>query len=112
MDVILQILGGLGIGAILTAFVTGLFNKRKLSAEATEVIAKAASGVVERLEKENQRIIAREEVQAARSAADHKLIEDLRTLVAVHAFWDQQAYDALLEQGITLPKPPPLYPPS
>lgn len=108
MNLALQLLGALGFGGILATIINAMFNKRKLSAEATEVITKAASGVVERLEKENQRIIAREEVNAQRAAADHQEIHQLRTLISMHAYWDQQAYEALQAQGINLPKPPPL----
>jgi hypothetical protein len=93
---------------ILTALVTGLFNKRKLSAEATEVIAKAASGVVERLESENQRILAREAMLIQRDEMTQRHLSRQDTIIAVHAYWDQQAYEALTAQGINLPKPPPL----
>lgn len=111
----LQWLGSAAVAGVLVAVINGLFSKRKLSAEATDIIAKAASGVVERLEEENARV----------SLSNSKLTEKLDDLqarvtrgeqttraqgetIAIHAFWDTQAVEKLQELGIDLPPPPPL----
>lgn len=115
MNTLVQLLGSAAVAAVLAAVVTGLFSRRKLSAEAAEIITKAASGVVERLEAENARIAASNLVLGGRAEAQGILLEqvqrDLRALheqVAVHVFWDQQAVEMAREQGLELPPPPPL----
>lgn len=111
----LQQLAGLGVGAILATVITGLFSRRKLSAEATKIITDAASGTLKDLRDENTRLAARvaatetqqdqlrdiQRRQDERQRADHQAL-------AIHAFWDRQAWNTLKEQGIDLPEPPPL----
>lgn len=111
-DVLVQLLGSAALAAIAGAIINGIINRRKLGAEATEIITKAASGVVERLEAErariaNENVILRERVTAleAREDAD-------RAVLQLHAAWDHLAVQALARAGITdLPQPPPLSPP-
>jgi len=95
-------LTGAGVGVVLAAIIAGLFSRRKLSAEATEIITKAASGVVERLEAEVTRV-------TADNAALRAQVQRQEVALGVHSFWDRQAYDILAQQGIELPPPPPLY---
>ena len=51
---ILQLAVSLGLGGIIVAVINAIMNKRKLSAEATEIITKAAAGTVENIMKDNQ----------------------------------------------------------
>jgi|GEM_PF-3524825 len=108
-------LGGGGVAAIVTAVVTGLFSKRKLGAEATEIITKAASGVVERIEKDN--LDLRAEVTGLKEAREQdkrewrQVTRDWRAALQLHAAWDALAIAKLHEAGIEIPEPPPLYPP-
>jgi hypothetical protein len=106
---ILKWLTAAGVGAVLLAVVNGLFSKRKLSADATKVITEAASGVVERLTEENARVIASNIVLAGKVEALQTNVQLLRDAIAVHAFWDQQAFNAAKAQGLDLPEPPPLH---
>lgn len=103
MNLALAMLGSGVLAALVTAVVTGLFSKRKLSAEATEVITKAASGVVERLEHENTRMLGR------LSKLERKVARQ-EAVIAVHTFWDRQVVQMASEAGLTLPPAPPLYP--
>lgn len=114
--VLAALLGAGGLGAIVAAIVTGLFSKRKLGAEATEIITKAAAGVVTNLQAEVDRQVAR----AERLVKDHddaiRLIvigvnrerEETRRVLQLHAAWDHMARERLAEAGIDLPPVPPL----
>jgi ABC-type branched-subunit amino acid transport system permease subunit len=106
---------GAGVAAVLAAIVSGLFSKRKLSAEATKIITDAASGVVQNLSSELTRVTAQNATQAAQiarveaeqaQAREHQRATD--QALALHAFWDSQARDTLRANGIELPEPPPL----
>ncbi len=111
----LQWLSSAAVSAVVIAVITGLFSKRKISAEATKIIADAASGVVERLEKENARVILSNSTLAQRVEAQQSDVDQMKRTqrlqgdaLAIHAFWDNQAVEKLREQGIELPPPPPL----
>lgn len=75
-----------GIAALAGALINGLFLKRKLGAEATNLITNAATGLVERLEDENERITRSyllisqrlEEVLETAEKADRELRENHR----------------------------------
>lgn len=116
MNPVLQWLASATVGALLLAIVNGLFSKRKLSAEATDIITKAASGVVERLESENARVIASNNALYAKVQAQQDTIEEVQRVqraqgeaLAIHAFWDRQAVTVARDHGIDLPEPPPLH---
>lgn len=116
MNPVLQWLTSAAAGALLLAVVNGFFAKRKLSAEATDIITKAASGVVERLESENARVIAsnatlsgKVEAQQTRLDDFHRILRAQSDALAIHAFWDRQAVTIAADHGIALPEPPPLH---
>lgn len=117
---VVAILGAGGLGAIVAAIVTGLFSKKKLGAEATEIITKAAAGVVTNLEAELARQVAarttaetrhRKELNemAAAHAAER---QDVRRVLQLHVAWDALAIAKLAEVDIILPDPPPTLPQS
>lgn len=134
---IVAALGSGAVGAVIAALVTGLFTKRKLGAEATEIITKAASGVVESLNGEMVRMTstlatvrleaaeaeARHKVERAADKASHDLqraedkarhareMEAVRRVLQLHVAWDLLARAKLSEHGIDLPDAPPLLPP-
>jgi len=110
-DVLVQLLGSVVLAAVLGAIINGFLNRRKLGAEATEIITKAASGVVERLEAEllrvtndNTRLRERVNTLEIKEEAD-------RAVLQLHAAWDHLAVERLTEAGIDMPMPPPLSPP-
>jgi hypothetical protein len=110
-DVVVQLLGSVVLAAIAGAIINGIINRRKLGAEATEIITKAASGVVERLEAELTRISGdnsrlRDRILTLEAAEDAD-----RAVLQLHASWDHLAVERLLEAGIEMPMPPPLSPP-
>jgi hypothetical protein len=111
----LQSLAGFGVGAIVIAILNGLFNKRKLSAEATKIITDAASGTVKDLREENQRIVAQNATQGAQIAAmqseqatqrEHQ--RQVEQVLAMHGMWDRQVVEIARQHDIELPAPPPL----
>jgi uncharacterized membrane protein YebE (DUF533 family) len=114
------ILGSGGAGAILAAIVTGLFSKRKLGAEATEIITKAAAGVVTNMQAEIDRQVKRNDdlihdhKQAMRDLveAHNQEMENVRRVLQLHVAWDAIAISKMNDMGIHLPPPPPLLPPT
>jgi len=119
-ETIVALLGGGGIAAIISAIVAGLFSKKKLGAEATEIITKAAAGVVTNMQAEIDRqvrarqdqAVAHHEAMTTLMASHEREIEDIRRTLQLHVAWDTFAVAKLAEVGITLPPIPPLLPPS
>lgn len=117
--VVAALLGAGGLGAIVAAVVTGLFSKRKLGAEATEIITKAAAGVVTNMQAEidrqmarNKELVERHERDMGRVMTDHKReVEDMRRVLQLHVAWDTIAIAKMAEVGVDLPPAPPLLPP-
>jgi len=126
MNVTIAILGSSFLAAAITAVIAFFANRRKLSAEATKIITEAASGVVERLEKENERQAGRiesqgkdiEVLQQKERNCEEEIRKLRRQLVAVvQTVQLHAAYDSIVrtkyENGDTdpLPPTPPLLPP-
>ncbi len=106
---------GAGVASVIAAIVAGLFSRRKLSAEATKIITGAASEVVEIQKAELARVIASNTLLNGKVDAQQIQLDEVRNVLrtqsealAIHAFWDSQAYDIAREHGIDLPPPPPL----
>lgn len=128
--IIVALLGGGGLFAVVGALVNGVFTKRKLGAEATEIITRAASGVVTdlrtsleertaemarmRLEHDAGLAAIRLEHTAAltKMATDHaNERENWRRVLQLHVAWDYIAIEKLSHLGVELPPPPPILPP-
>lgn len=117
-DILVAILGTAGISTVIAAVVTGLFSKRKLGAEATEIITKAATSVVTNLQNE----LARQQNVNTELVREHKEhivtlieshaeeIEEVRRVLQLHVAWDAIAIAKMAEVGIDLPPAPPLLP--
>lgn len=101
--------------AVIVATITAFVNRRKLSAEATNIISQAAGGVVERLENENIRLSNENEAlrtrvsklearERTRDHRDHLFEEQVR----LHQLYDEGLAIRLKEAGIEVPPPPPL----
>lgn len=126
-QLLVGVLASSGLGAIASAILVGLFNKRKLGADATEVLTRAAAGIAERLEKELARkqeehnaevSELRDEVRAGREELARvkrewrKERDDWRRVNQLHVAFDLLAISKLSEAGIDLGmEPPPLLPP-
>lgn len=125
-SIVVAALGGAGLSAIVAAVVSGLFSKRKLGAEATEIITKAAAGVVTNIQSELDRQVAKNQrvveshAQEMSSAStkmqgmerDHaREMEEVRRVLQLHVAWDAIAIAKMSELGVQLPPAPPLLPP-
>ena len=118
-ETIVALLGGGGIAAIISAIVAGLFSKKKLGAEATEIITKAAAGVVTNMQAEiDRQVLARQDQAVAHHeaitsmmASHEREIEDIRRTLQLHVAWDVMAIAKLRELGLDMPPTPPLLPP-
>lgn len=119
-DVVVAILGTGGFSAIVGAVVTGLFSKRKIGAEATDIITKAAAGVVTNMQSEidrqvkrNDELIQDHKEDMARLCAQHEAeMNEVRRVLQLHVAWDAIAIAKVSELGVDLPPAPPLLPPS
>lgn len=115
---LLTILSAGGGGAIIAAIVSGLFSKRKLGAEAAEIISKAAAGVVINLEADVARQIKAREASETESrrrmdamAAAHVAERsEWQRVLQLHVAWDALAIAKLAELDVELPPAPPLLP--
>lgn len=118
-QILIAALGAGGFGAIVAAIIAGLFSKKKLGSEATEIITRAASGVVTSIEAELARAkethkAERDQWQADRTKilADHAAeLDDVRRVLQLHVAWDALAIAKMADFGVTLPPAPPLLPP-
>lgn len=116
--------GGAGV---LGAIVNGIVNRRKLGADATEAISRAAGSMVSRLEEDNARLRAEREADhiairelqrtvdgLVSGAADREAWfmlyqEALRNMFAVHMAYDERIIARLKEASVVdVPKPPTL----
>jgi len=115
-----NMLGAGGVTTILLYVVNAVITRKKrgaetdnVSATATKAVADAASGLVDRFEKDNERLRAR--VEALELFREESALEkeEGRRVLQLHAAWDALVIAAL--QGanppITLPPAPPLTPP-
>lgn len=118
-ELVVGLLGGGGVAAIISAIVAGLFSKRKLGAEATEIITKAAAGVVTNMQSEIDRQVHRNEsliiehrrdMRSVMEAHDREM-EDVRRVLQLHVAWDSIAIAKLGDLGVEMPPAPPLLPP-
>lgn len=126
--VLLQVLGSVLGSTVLVSLLTAYISRRKLGAEATEIITQAATGVLEQFKADNVRL--REENRTLDAKID--TIEDRvyelermersyrQDMVAVretaqhHAAWDFAMITRLEELGVPREEvrpPPPLLPP-
>lgn len=110
------VIASLGSAGFIGAVVNGVINRRKLGAEATDLITRAASTIVDRLEAENirlaGRVLALEQQAAGHDANLRKVRHDLRNELQMHTQWDFEAVAALSAAGVDFALPPPLLPQS
>lgn len=124
-----------GFAVVLAAVVNGVMSRRKIGAEATEIITKAASGVVERLEDELERQVLALGLKETNIEALKERVRFLETHEAQHHLdrlnWDDErsewreylqahvSFDYMMIERLRvldpeghIPQPPPLYPPT
>ena len=115
---IVAVLGAGGLGAVFAAIVAGLFSRKKLGAEATEIITKAAAGVVTNMQAEidrqvlrNNALVAEHRAFVDRLMASHaEEVEEFRRVLQLHVAWDSIAIAEMAKLGVNLPPAPPLLP--
>lgn len=139
-EIILAILGTGGLASIVGAGVNGYLARRKLGAEATQIITQAAGGVVELMNEElarakdnltkeaaerarlGERVRNLEQAQEkqrqefeaemrAREIVWQRVEKEWREALQLHVAWDEVAILKMQEAGVELPPAPPLYPP-
>lgn len=112
-DVVVAVLGTLGVGSVLGAVVAAIASRKKLGADATKIITEAAAGVVTDLRAELGRSEAKMERMRLAFVEER---EAWRRVLQLHVAWDSIAIakvNALLPVGSEpLPPAPPLLPPS
>lgn len=63
---VIQLLGAVGGAGAVTAIVNAVFNRRKMSADVVKTINEAAGGIVERVEADNTRLRAENQLMDSR----------------------------------------------
>lgn len=112
MSEVVTLLGSGAVGAVVAAIINGFFNKRKLSAEATNIISQAAGGVVQNLQDDNTRLRAANALVSDRERRTRRAIrkrdEEFREILDEHRLWDMTVAEKLRKAGIDVPDPPNL----
>lgn len=126
---IIAIIGAVLGSGVIGAIIAGLFSRKRMSADAAEIITRAASGVV----KEMEASLARSEKAAEKLVSDHELataamqrsheakmqalidsheqeMEEVRRVLQLHVAWDAIAIAKMAEFDVILPPAPPLLP--
>jgi LPS O-antigen subunit length determinant protein (WzzB/FepE family) len=123
MEQLLTILLSAGGATVLAAVINAVMNRRKLSAEATEIITKAAAGTVENIMKDNAHLRERvaelesrvKQFELAQDLSETREREHLRAENAWHKEQCQRYIETLVRQlrgaGVTPADPPHLWPP-
>lgn len=76
----INLVAAMGAGGVIAAIINAVFNRRKLSAEATEIITKAAAGTVANVVNDNTTLRARVD----------KLEAQVTTLLAASALHEKR----------------------
>lgn len=122
--IIIAVLAGGGVSAVVAAMVTGFFSKKKLGAEATEIITNAAAGVVTSMQGQLSRSdqarhddqLRHERAMASMAEAHVKERREWQKVLQLHVAWDVMAIARMAEaaqsdsQILPLPPPPPVTP--
>lgn len=119
-----QVLISGALASVVGTVISVMANRKKLGAEATEVITKAASGVVSDMREDNARLRASDRDKTAQIANLEERVDDLENeqraweyeredwlrVLQLHAAWDTLAIAKLRSASppIDLPDPPPL----
>lgn len=115
-DIILAVVGAGGVGAVITATLNALVQRKRLGAQAADIIQRAAAGVVTTLQEEDKRKglriaeLERKEQMLERRVDHLERERDAdRHAAQLHAAWDHLAVAELSTVESRLPPPPPLY---
>lgn len=116
---LLQFIFSAGVMTVFVAVINGLLQRRKVGADTTKVITDAATGVMSRIESDNERL--RSEAIGYRTRED--VLEDhidrlgderaeWMRIARQHGEWDDLVFKQVAEHCPTLilPVPPPLSP--
>lgn len=126
-QVLVGILGVSGLSGIAAAIITAIASRRKLGAEATQIIANAAAGVTQSVTAELHRLEAEmADLRAEHIAALTELrkqhreqlqriygdraqeLDNIRNIINLHVAWDMVVIQRVAAVGVELPPPPPL----
>jgi hypothetical protein len=112
-EFVANMLFSVGGAAIVAAVINAIMGRKKLSAEATQIITEAAGGFVQKVEADNARL--RSELSTAKARIDglERREDEARHYQQVHVAIDVMMLRRLRElaHGEDFPEPPPLYPP-
>ncbi|MFC5789658.1 hypothetical protein ACFPPE_07295 [Agromyces tardus] len=103
------ILGALGAGGGITAFVGGMFGRKGTKLDNLGKLEKIATGIAERATADADRRVAGIEKEfAAHKAETAASVARRREAAAAHAVWDEQVAVKLRELGAEVSAPPSL----
>jgi hypothetical protein len=114
-EIVLSIIGAGGAGAVFTATMNAIMQRKRLGAQAADIIQRAAAGVVATMQDEDARkgrriaeLERREELLEKRVDCLERERDADRHAQMLHAAWDHLALQEL-GADTKLPPPPPLY---
>lgn len=107
---VVQLLGVLGGGTVLTAIVAAISSRKKIGAEATEKITAAAGDQLDNMREDLNRLVAeRNEARTERNRIDrHNRAWWARA--DVHSRWDRDVMRKMDDAGIPYEPCPSVYP--
>lgn len=124
MNDLIPLLLGAGGATIIAAIVNAVMNRKKLGAEATQIIAQAAAGTVENIMKDNAAL--RTEMSELRTKITHLTAivelseqrERIHTITEERYRWHMQQWHnyctrmatKMRDAGLEVEDPPPLWP--
>jgi hypothetical protein len=105
---LVQILVALLMGGAATGVVTAIFNRKKLSADTSQVFVGTAEELVGIVRAELKRVVDELVAERLRAAGLEEQRRGWFRRADIHSAWDRRAEHEHPELG----PPPPLYPPS
>lgn len=106
-----QLLVATGASGAVVQFITYFRERRKIGAEAGDLIQQAAGRQVERLEAEIKRLREQMDTDNAEMKAElaNERLDNRRLRISLNArrVWEDGVYDSIRGQGIAIAAPPP-----
>lgn len=110
-DFFIQLLVAVGASGAVAQIITSFRERRKLGAEAGDLIQQAAGRQVERLEREVERVRTQQdkdyEAFQEKMEKERLISRKLRANLMLRRQWEDEVYAIIRGAGIEIPEPPP-----
>lgn len=110
-DFFIQLLVAVGASGAVAQVITSFRERRKLGAEAGDLLQQAAGRQVERLEREIERLRKQQDDDyqdfEEKLEGERTKNRKLRAALTIRRQWEDEVYQIIRQQGISIPEPPP-----